>query len=67
MHSLSCRFNRRYFEKNESGEYTKYRWTTKVVEIRKGWRPRDPLVLDSQGHESVEYQTGDVHCLLQVR
>ena len=58
-------YNKRYFERNESGEFVKYKPVTKVLEIRKGWCPTDPLVLDSEGHESVEYQTGDVHCILQ--
>ncbi|UPQ99880.1 DnaJ-like protein [Chloropicon primus] len=58
-------YQKRYFEKNESGEFTKYEQVKKVLEIKKGWNPSDPLVLDSEGHQSKEYQTGDVYCLVQ--
>ena len=58
-------FQRRYFERNETGIFTKYREVTKVLEIRKGWNPAEPLVLESEGHASKEYQTGDVFCLVQ--
>ena len=58
-------YSRRFFERNESGRFTKYEQVTKNLEIRKGWNPKIPLVLDSEGHQSIEYQTGNVYVVLQ--
>ena len=37
----------------------------KNVEIRKGWSPKIPVILEGEGHRSSEFQDGDIFCTLK--